>query len=399
MKLLSKLLSASKWKLVISSIGVLALVVFSGFVLFEATKAEVVVSDNGEEQTVKTHADTVSELLAEVGIKISKHDELSHKKDEAVKDGMNITYKQAHEVKVTIDGNKRVFFTTLDKVGEFLKEEGIDVAKHDELSFAKSDAINGDMELSIEKGFQVTINNGDKKQKIWATGGTVADVLKANDFSWDKSDKIKPGKDTKVNQNTTIKIVRVNTFTKKVEEPIAYEVEKRKDSSMEKGKENVISEGKEGLVVKEYKVTEENGKEVKRELIDKTVKQESENRVVAIGTKEEERNLVTLSSGGNDGNGKVYSMTVTAYSADCTGCSGYTATGINLNANPNAKVVSVDPSVIPLGTKVWVEGYGTAVAADTGGGVNGHHVDIHLPTRADALAYGTRTNVKVKILD
>ncbi|MFX6153002.1 3D domain-containing protein, partial [Acinetobacter baumannii] len=46
----------------------------------------------------------------------------------------------------------------------------------------------------------------------------------------------------------------------------------------------------------------------------------------------------------------------TAYTAYCTGCSGTTATGINLRANPNAKVIAVDPRVIPLGTKVYVEG-------------------------------------------
>ena len=47
-------------------------------------------------------------------------------------------------------------------------------------------------------------------------------------------------------------------------------------------------------------------------------------------------------------------------------------TGINLRANPNLKVIAVDPSVIPLGSKVWVEGYGYAVAGDTGGAIKGN---------------------------
>ena len=58
----------------------------------------------------------------------------------------------------------------------------------------------------------------------------------------------------------------------------------------------------------------------------------------------------------------------------------YTATGINLRSNPNLKVIAVDPSVIPLGSKVWVEGYGYAVAGDTGGAIKGNKIDLFMPT-------------------
>ena len=72
-------------------------------------------------------------------------------------------------------------------------------------------------------------------------------------------------------------------------------------------------------------------------------------------------------------------MTATAYTASCNGCSGVTATGFNLRANPDAKVIAVDPSVIPLGSKVYVEGYGYAIAADTGGSVKGKRIDVFFP--------------------
>ncbi|MFB4168707.1 ubiquitin-like domain-containing protein [Virgibacillus sp. JSM 102003] len=401
MKIFSKLLPASKMKLVISVIGVLALVVFSGVTLFEATKAEVVVTENGKEQTVKTHANTVEELLAELGINFSKHDKLSHDMDAQIDDEMNITYKEANKITVTIDGKEQTYHTTMDTVGEFLKENNMTLSKHDEVSHDKSDAVSEGLELSIDKAFQITINDGGKNKKVWTNGGTVDQVLEESKISYDKSDKIKANTDGKVTENTTIKVVRVEKETVEVEEKIDYKTEKREDKNLEKGKKRVIEEGNEGLLVKKFEVTKENGKEVNRKLISEKVKQESENRVVAFGTKEE-KELVTVSSSSNDSDksgGKVFSMRVTAYSADCAGCSGYTATGINLNANPNKKVVSVDPSVIPLGSTVWVEGYGTAIAGDTGGGVNGNHVDVHLPTRADALAFGTRYNVKVKVLD
>lgn len=88
----------------------------------------------------------------------------------------------------------------------------------------------------------------------------------------------------------------------------------------------------------------------------------------------------------------------TAYTASCEGCSGITATGINLLENPNQKVISVDPSVIPLGSKVYVEGYGEAIAGDTGGAIKGNKIDIFFPTKQEAINFG-RKQVKVTILN
>lgn len=89
-------------------------------------------------------------------------------------------------------------------------------------------------------------------------------------------------------------------------------------------------------------------------------------------------------------------MTATAYTASCEGCSGITATGINLLENPDMKVISVDPDVIPLGSKVWVEGYGEAIAGDTGGAIKGNKIDIFIPDHQDAVNYGVQ-EVQVKV--
>lgn len=96
--------------------------------------------------------------------------------------------------------------------------------------------------------------------------------------------------------------------------------------------------------------------------------------------------------------GKEITVSATAYTADCQGCSGTTATGVDLKANPDAKVIAVDPSVIPLGSKVYVEGYGYATAADTGGAIKGNRVDIFVPNEQDAVNWGVK-NVKVQILN
>ncbi|MGF2615950.1 LysM peptidoglycan-binding domain-containing protein [Rossellomorea vietnamensis] len=99
---------------------------------------------------------------------------------------------------------------------------------------------------------------------------------------------------------------------------------------------------------------------------------------------QEEANAITVSA--------------TAYTADCIGCSGVTKTGVDLNANPDAKVIAVDPNVIPLGTEVYVEGYGYATAQDIGGAIKGNKIDVFIPERQDALDWGVRS-VKVTILD
>ena len=105
----------------------------------------------------------------------------------------------------------------------------------------------------------------------------------------------------------------------------------------------------------------------------------------------------STSSSSKDQVVKEFTVSSTAYTAYCKGCSGITRTGINLKKNPGAKVIAVDPKVIPLGTKVWVEGYGYAVAGDTGGAIKGNKIDVFIPTQSQALKWG-RKNVKIKIL-
>lgn len=113
---------------------------------------------------------------------------------------------------------------------------------------------------------------------------------------------------------------------------------------------------------------------------------------------EEAEEEVVASSNTSEQEAKVLTVTATAYTADCEGGTGVTYTGIDLKANPNQKVIAVDPSVIPLGTKVYVEGYGHAIAADIGGAIKGNKIDVFIPSQAKAEDWGIKT-VEVKILE
>lgn len=94
---------------------------------------------------------------------------------------------------------------------------------------------------------------------------------------------------------------------------------------------------------------------------------------------------------------KTLTVEASAFTASCKGCSGKTASGINLKKNPDVKLIAVDPKIIPLGTKVWVEGYGIAVAGDTGGSIKGSKIDVFVKTKKTALNWG-RKKVEIKIL-
>lgn len=95
---------------------------------------------------------------------------------------------------------------------------------------------------------------------------------------------------------------------------------------------------------------------------------------------------------------KEITVNASAYTLNFAHCTGITATGINLKKNPNQKVISVDPKVIKLGSKVYVPGYGYAIAGDTGGAIKGNKIDVFIPSQKAALIWGRKT-VKIQILD
>lgn len=393
-KLLNPLL-AVKTKSGYSIITAVVVTLFSTWVLFDATKAEVVIAADGDVQTVKTHTATVGELLDDLGIDLGKHDELSHEEAAQIKDGMEITLDSANKVELSIDGKSETYHSTAKTVGQFLTEEEIELSKHDDVSHHEMSLLKDDMEIIVDKAFKVTLDYAGEEEELWTTAKTVEAFLHDNEVAYEKQDKIKPTLDEKLKKDMTVTVIDVKTETEKVTESIAYQTDEEKDSKLEKGKTRTISEGEEGEVVKTYEVTYENGKEVGRNLVEEDVKKEAKNKVVAVGTKEVQQ---SRSGSAAPAGGKEMIMEATAYGPDCAGCSGITATGMNIKSGTQ-KVIAVDPRVIPLGSRVWVEGYGEAIAADTGGAIKGNIIDVLYPSEASAASDWGRRTVKVKILN
>lgn len=390
-------LHALKTKVGYTIFTAVVVALFSVWVFLDEAKAEVVIAADGDVQKVKTSSDTVGELLDDVGIDFGKHDELSHEATTEVVDGMEVVLESANKVTVNIDGEEEEYYSTAETVGEFLEEENIEVKKHDVVSSNDMALLQDDMFIDIDQAFKVTLNNGGDIEDVWATANTVKELLQDEDIKYSKQDKIEPALDKDLKEGMTVTVTKVKTETKEVTEVLSFNTDEEKDSELEKGESRTISEGKEGKVERTYEIVYENGEEVDRTLLEENVVQKPKNKKVAIGTKEKVETVSTSNSQEPSG-GKELTMEATAYGPDCAGCSGVTATGMDVSSGTQ-KVIAVDPNVIPLGSRVWVEGYGEAIAADTGGAIKGNIIDVLVPSEAYAADNWGRRTVKVKILD
>lgn len=397
MKNFIKPLIALKTKSGYSIFSVVIVAVFSAWGITDALQAEVTYAADGESQTVKSSNETVGELLDDLEIEVTNNDYISHAVDETLEDGMEIEHIPAKEVVIIIDGKEETYETTATNVGSLFKEKDLTFSDQDDVSHSPSTKIEDGLVIDIEQAFEVPIDNAGEKETVWTTGGTVEEVLVANDLKPGKSDKVKPGKKEEVTKETEIKVTGVTKETVVEEETIDFKTKEKTDSNLEKGRKKVIQQGSNGNVEKTYELVLENGKEVEKTEIDKKVLQKAKKEIVSIGTKEKPKAIKQMSNSAPSG-GETKTMQATAYTADCNGCSGVTATGINLSSNRGQKVVAVDPSVIPLGSRVWVSGYGEAIAGDTGGDIKGNRIDLHFPDKGSAHSFG-RKSVTVKVIN
>lgn len=430
MKIGNVLKSAISHTMVWATVIAVLCIAFLVTVSYEATKASVQVTQNGQKKLIRTHANTIEELLSELNVTVQQHDELSHQLADPVEYGMDVTYIASKSINLAIDRNHtEQYYTTASTVGEFFDQEGLDFKDRDELTHGLDDLVENGMDIEVQQSFQVTVNDGGKDKKVWTTGTTVANFLDQQGITLNEHDELNVDEKDRLSADHPVEITRVEKVTDIVEEEVDYSIVTKKDDSLPKGEKKVVTDGEKGLITKEYEVIIKNGEETSRELIKENVDKESTKEIVAFGTKVEKKEPVktasvsassstsssspsssshssnssasqasTTASRGDTSGAETLYMHATAYTANCTGCSGITATGINLKANPDQKVVAVDPNVIPLGSKVWVEGYGHAIAGDTGGAINGNRIDLFVPSKSKALNFGSR-NVKVKVLE
>ncbi|HYK53866.1 MAG TPA: 3D domain-containing protein [Candidatus Eremiobacteraceae bacterium] len=159
------------------------------------------------------------------------------------------------------------------------------------------------------------------------------------------------------------------------------------------GEQKIVHSGAHGVAWVTERVTMWDDVVVNRQVLARQVVHSPTPGVVVIGTPKTLADLRRMMP--NVALGAAMTMVATAYTADTASAAptGYTATGILAQEG----VVAVDPRVIPLGTKLFVPGYGFALAADTGGAIIGNRIDLCMDSYDEAIQFGRRP-VQVFIL-
>lgn len=164
-----------------------------------------------------------------------------------------------------------------------------------------------------------------------------------------------------------------SSFTEKLQEETEILPKKtvfEDDPETEAGEEKVIEEGEDGKKTKIYKITyAKDGQEYDRDLVSvETIP--AKDKKISRGTKIVWRTLETPN--GEIKYWKKMRVYATHYDSRCNGCDEWTAIGMRAGKG----VIAVDPKVIKLRSKVYIPGYGTAVAGDTGGAIKGNIIDL-----------------------
>lgn len=338
----------SRKKLTITFLAVLATVMFGVFIFF-AFSTDVIIDYNGTQITVKTMRNTVKDVLMQKGIVVSDFDYVSLPLDTKLirNKTTKIHIKSAVPVNVFADGKETTIMTSKDTVEEALKNSSIGLGLHDR------------------------IEGAERNDKIY--------------------------------KDMNIKVVRVRRELVTQNEIIHYEVDRRANDTMDEGVEEIVSKGKDGVCEKTYFVVYEDDVEVERKLIADTIVKEPEKEIVEYGTIA----TYTASRGEVIRYKKVLEMSATAYTASYKDTKkhpdhplfGITYTGVRVKKG----IVAVDPKVIPLGTRLYIEGigdtpdYGYAVAADIGSAIKGNKIDLYMDGQDVVDRFGRR-KVRVYIL-
>lgn len=351
---------------------------------------------------------------------------------------------------ITVGAETREVTSRGVTVSDLLEEQEITVDDEDYISASKGSELEDKFDIKIRRAVPVVLNFKDQEVEINTAELTVKDVLKSLSVFYDEDDKITPAMDTPIAENMKITVVQYQNKEKVVEEQINFPIEKSENANVEKGKTVVVQEGIKGIRENKIKQTFENGKLISTQMISTKLVREPVKEVVQIGTKvivvppivtensvastkpvaPQAQNPAPVAPvtpvvpqapqaapepAPQPQNGKPslegkrsIVMKASAYDLSFESCGkrpgdkyyGITASGTK--AKPGT--VAVDPKVIPLGTKLYIESmdgtasYGVATAEDKGGAIKGNRIDLFYSNRSDALQFGRR-EVKVYIMD
>lgn len=302
---------------------------------------------------------------------------------------------QPQSKSVTITDNEKVtqYETTKVLVGEFLTNNDIRLEQKDGISIDLGTSITEDMEIVITRWApEVKLNLDNVQMKAITKAYTVGQFLEEQGIALEGNDVVNPDASESIIQGMEIVVKREKIIIETRKADLPYEVKVESTSDLKPGERKVKQEGRNGLVTRDFEVKYFAGEMIEETQIKSYILEEPRTKIVLEGKK----NIVTdPKTGKSYAFKKTLNMEATAYS-DIPGdkWNGITATGMPTFVG----MVAVDPRTIPLGTKLYVEGYGIAHAGDTGGAVKGNIIDLFMLNKTQTRAFGRRAR-KVYILE
>lgn len=298
--------------------------------------------------------------------------------------GFAWSYKK---VNVLADGRQLSVNTLNNNAEAVLKQAGILLNSGDEYRLSTEKVMNGTT-IEVYRAVPITVVYKGQSQTVVTGKPTVGEVAESLSLLKDNI-RLEPGPDAKVSQGMTIVATALSEKIVEKEEAELFQVIRRPDPTLEKGVEEVENDGKDGVKSITLKIKFVDDVESGQEVISEKVIEPSTPKIIRVGVRD-----TVETSRGNMRFRRVDSMVATAYNPWDGGGAGVTASGIPARHG----VVAVDPEVIPLGTRVFIPGYGVALAADTGGDIVGNRIDLCFESYSEAMRFGRRT-VKVYILE
>jgi uncharacterized protein YabE (DUF348 family) len=291
--------------------------------------------------------------------------------DEQLVPGKNhsIQVVRTQPIEVTINGQVESYSSTAATLGEALWENGIEINNGDRLLPHAESPLDKPLQVSLTRSQEVNIEFAGSVVKSRTAAESVGEALLEAGIPLQGLDYSLPSPGEQIPEDGLIKVVRVSEEVILENEPIPFNRETQPVADLEIDNQEIVQSGVFGLNSKRVRVRFEDGIEISRQIEAEYISQEPQPEIVGYGTQ-----IIPHTVNTPDGTIKYWrALNMYAVSYNVTSNGGYgTATGI-----PLAKgVAAIDPYYIPYGTRMYVPGYGEALAADTGGGVKGRMIDL-----------------------
>ncbi|MDE6182434.1 MAG: G5 domain-containing protein [Eubacteriales bacterium] len=314
---------------------------------------------------------------------------------------LNAYAQVTHDIRIIIDGDWKSFRASDIKLSELLEINEIELHEKDIVDKPLDYLITDDIHIYIDTAENIVFEiEGEDSQNFVSNGGSIGVALQEFQTETGRVFKLKEGQ-SPAKELTNDMVIKLIPYVEKIvskTEVIPFTTSYVENPNLPLGTQNVKVAGENGSKEVTSKELYLEGNLASTSVISEKITVNPVNQVIEKGTK---ANVVNTERGTLSYSKKI-SMKSTAYTAgpESTGKSpgdpgyGITASGIKAQRG----VVAVDTSVIPFGTKLYIEGYGCAIAGDTGGAIKGNKIDVFVNTYNEAMNWGVRT-VNVYVLD